>query len=417
MITRALQNKILWSTFIQYFGKILQIAIGIISIKLVTNALGPEEYGLYGKIAEFALFLSTTANLGIFGNTVRKMSTNPDDGKLFINALFLRFITIFFFLVAGLAYSQFALDSTFTLGLLFFACSLLFDNLTSIATATLQANYLMGRSVFAITLGRIIELGIIFLLVSQTSSTPLFFLAPLSAAIISLIISMLFVRHRIKFKFKLSSILIKSLFITSIPFGIINIINNAYYRFMPSFFAAKALTETDYGRYNLALSAVATIAILSTFLMYSVLPIFKQSLKEKHFKHAKEIYKKTRLGLIALGALAIISGSLLGPYLLSLVSSSDFISPTLWFMLPLLLTIDAVSYLYDLVLITLFGLEKDMWFLKWEFLALAAASILFITSLTPETQEVRLFLILLAALTGEIIMVSAGMLKIRKILK
>jgi O-antigen/teichoic acid export membrane protein len=415
MIARALKNKILWSTFIQYFGKLLQIAIGIVSIKLVTNALGPEEYGLYGKIAEVALFLSTTANLGIFGNTVRKMSTHPQDGKLFINALFLRFISIILFLVVGLAYSQFALDSTFTLGLLFFACSLLFDNLTSIATAMLQTNYLMGRSVFAVTLGRIAELGIIFLLIQNVSTAPLFFLAPLTAAAISLCLSMLFASHRIKFHYKLDTQILKSLLLTSIPFGIINILNNAYYRFMPSFFAAQVLTDADYGRYNLTLSAVASVAILSTFLMYSVLPVFKQSLKEKHFQRAKELYIKVKRSLIALGALAIVSGSILGPYLLTLVSSGEFTNNALWFMLPLMLTITAASYLYDLVLITLFGLEKEIWFLKWEAIALLASSILFITSLGQFTQETSLILILLAALTGESIMVIVGMRKISAI--
>jgi O-antigen/teichoic acid export membrane protein len=86
-------NKIVWSTAVQLLGKGTQIVLGVVGLKLATNALGADEYGLYGKISEYALFFSVAANLGIFGNTVRKMSESPHDGKLFVNALVLRMVT------------------------------------------------------------------------------------------------------------------------------------------------------------------------------------------------------------------------------------------------------------------------------------------------------------------------------------
>ena len=67
MISTILEKKIAWSTAVQYFGKILQLGLGVAAIKLITNYLGQEEYGTYAKISETALFFATMGNLGIFG--------------------------------------------------------------------------------------------------------------------------------------------------------------------------------------------------------------------------------------------------------------------------------------------------------------------------------------------------------------
>jgi O-antigen/teichoic acid export membrane protein len=417
-IATKVRNKIIWSTFVQYFGKVLQIAIGIVAVKLVTNAIGLEEYGAYGKIAEYALFFSVIANLGIFGNTVRKMSERPEDGKLFCNALILRITTALLFFATGALYAYFFIpEKAFTLGVLFFMSSLLFDYITSICDGMLQANYLMGRAVFALVLGRITNLLIVLLLINFAVSTaPLFFLAPLAASVVTMSLSLLFVRLRIKFNWRLDPQLIKMLLLTAIPFGIINILNNLYFRFLPSFFAIKALTDAQFGSYTISLHIATTVSLFSTYLMFSTLPAFKQSLRDRHLQTAKNIYKKVRLSLIALSLLTIVFGTLLTPFAISLVSDKEYFIPEFWFILPLMLVLASVSYFYDLVLITLFALEKDIWFLKREFLALALGGIVLSLSLLPVDPVQKILLVLIGAIAGESLIVLLGLLKIRKLL-
>lgn len=97
MILSHINQKIAWSTFVQLIGKTIQILCGILAVKIITNALGAEAYGTYGKISEFALFFSVAGNFGIFGNTVRKMSEAKTESKkdsiIFTNALILRIAT------------------------------------------------------------------------------------------------------------------------------------------------------------------------------------------------------------------------------------------------------------------------------------------------------------------------------------
>lgn len=410
------RNNILWSTFVQYFGKVLQIGIGIIAVKLVTNAIGLEQYGIYGKISEYALFFSVAANLGIFGNVVRKMSENPKDGQLFTNAIFLRITTALIFFAAGAIYSYFYIpDKAFTLGVLFFLSSLLFDYITSICDGMLQANYLMGRAVFALVMGRITNLLIVLILIHFAASTaPLFFLAPLGASAITMTLSLAFVSQKIKFVWRLDKKIMWMLLFTAIPFGIINILNNLYFRFLPSYFAGRALTDGEFGSYTISLHIATTVSLFSTYLMFSTLPAFKRAIRDKHFKAAKNMYKKVRLGLVALSIATVGFGTWLTPFAISLVSDKEYFIPELWFILPLMLILASVSYFYDLVLITLFALEKDIWFLKREFIALAVGAGAISLSLLPGDSAQKITLVLTGAILAESIIVGLGLNKIRK---
>jgi O-antigen/teichoic acid export membrane protein len=87
---QLLEKKIIFSTLIQYAGKAIQIILAGLTIKLISNFLSVNNYGIYAAITEYALFFSVAANLGIFAHIIRQMSVNPSDGKTFINALYLR---------------------------------------------------------------------------------------------------------------------------------------------------------------------------------------------------------------------------------------------------------------------------------------------------------------------------------------
>lgn len=418
MISKQTIKNILWSTFVQYFGKALQIGLGVIAVKLLTNAIGVEQYGVYGKIMEYALFFSTAANLGIFGNVVRKMAETPKDGKLFTNALILRVTTAFIFLFSGWFYAWlFVPEKNFSIGIIIFASSLFFDYVTSVCDGMLQANYLMGRAVFALLAGRFANLAIVLALTHfSPDSTQIYFLAPLGASLLTSCLSIIFVRSKINLIWKVDKNLIKEIFLTALPFGIINIINNLYFRFLPSYFAGKALSDIQFGSYSISLHIATTVSLFSTYLMFSTLPEFKRCLRDKHFTKAKIIYKSVITGLAALGLLTIFVGSWLAPLAIRLVSSTDYFLPELWFMLPLMLTLASVSFFYDLILITIFAFEKELWLLKREFLALALGTAILITSLLPQITESKTVLILLSAICAEGLMVGLGLRKIKELL-
>lgn len=419
MLSSTLKTKIVWSTLVQLLGKGAQIGLGMVSIKLVTGALGADEYGLYGKISEYALFFSVAANLGIFGNTVRKMSESPRDGKLFVNALVLRMTTalLFFGVGAGCAWIWIP-DPVFALGMVFFMSSLFLDYITSVCDGMLQANYKMGRAVAALILGRAANLALLLLLVKwgAPATAPIFFLGPLFGALVTASLSFLFVRRLIHLEWSLDRSIMKMLFFTALPFGIINIVNNLYFRFLPSFFAAKTLSDAEYGSYNLSLHIASTAALLSTLLMFSSLPALKQAIEHKEKQKIRDLLHTLKKSLFFLAILMILGGSFVAPYAIELLSGKLFVLPELWFILPMLLVLAAVSYFYDLVLITLFAFEKDLWLLKREGLALLVGLSLLLVSTFLPTLELKTIFILGSAIAAESTTTMLGLRKIHKVL-
>lgn len=419
MISHALKNKIVWSTLVQLLGKAAQIVLGTVSIKLVTNALGAEEYGVYGKISEYALFFSVVANLGIFGNTVRKMSESPGDGKLFVNALVLRMVTAGIFFTIGALYAWFWVpSSTFFLGTLFFMSSLFLDYITSVCDGMLQANYKMGRATAALVAGRAANLGLIAMLIyfGAPGSASLFFLGPLTGAVLTAGLSLLFVRLHIPFVWKLDGTMMKMLLLTALPFGIINILNSLYFRFMPSYFVSQALTDAEYGSYNLSLHIASMASLLSTLLMFSSLPTLKQAIEHKETQKIRDLFRTLKRTLLLMAALMVLGGSFVAPTAIKLLSGKDFIIPELWFILPVLLVLAAVSYFYDLILITLFAFEQDLWLLKREGIALLVGLSLLLLSLPIQDTTWKTLLILCSAIAAESTTTVLGLRKIRNLL-
>ncbi len=150
---KLLGKEIIFSTLVQYVGRALQIVIAAMSIKLVSNFLGTNNYGIYASITEYALFFSVVANLGIFANVIRQMSISPDSGKIFINALYLRILTgLAFFLFGIIVLIIVGNNIFFTLCVAIFFGVLLLDFMTSVCDGMLQANYMMGRATFALVL-------------------------------------------------------------------------------------------------------------------------------------------------------------------------------------------------------------------------------------------------------------------------
>ncbi len=411
MISTPTEKKIAWSTAVQYLGKIAQLVLGVLTVKMITNYLGAEEYGNYAKIAELSLFFFTMGNLGIFGNTVRKMAKNPLSGHIFVNALFARMFTgIIIFALPLIFYPK--------LGVAFFAASLFFDYVTSVCDAALQANYLMGRATLALLLGRAVNLTIVLGLISYNvpNQADIFFLAPIVATAATAAASLYFVRRRFAFRFKFDFPLMKEILLSSVPFGLINIVNNIYYRFLPSYLVAKILTNAQFASYNVGLHISSYAALLSTFLMFSVLPEFKASLKNNP-ERAKELFKLSKKTLALMALAMLVFGTLLAPTAIKLLTGKEYFIPELSFVLPMMLVLAAISYFYDLLLISLFALEKERWFLKREIAALAIASSIFLAATQTTDPILGVFLILLGAISGELSMVVMAGKKLNSIFR
>lgn len=421
---RSLEKKIAFSTIVQYLGKGTQMVLAYLIIKMISGFFVAADYGIYGKITEYALFFSTLANLGIFANVVRKMSEARQDGKLFVNALFLRILSaLIFFLIAIFAMFFYGKDPVFVFGVTIFLSSLFFDYITSVCDGMLQANYLMGRATIALTLGKLLHFGIIFYLVrisgfsADLSMIPLVLTATVFSSFLTAGLSLFFVSRKIRLVFEIDKHFMWQILKTSILFGLINIVNNLYFRFLPDYFASRVLDDAGFASFNIAFHISQVLSLASTFLVFSFLPGFKQYIEGGHFEKARKIYRLIWRILLVLAVLLFFGGVFLGPHVIAFVTHEKYVLSELGFLLPLMLVLAGISYFYDLILITIFAFEKDKWLFKRELIALACAVAFFVSSLFIVDSQTRLFLIFAGAIAGEGLMVVLGSIKAKELLK
>lgn len=137
------------------------------------------------------------------------------------------------------------------------------------------------------------------------------------------------------------------------------------------------------------------MSLLSTFLMFSALPGLREYIDQKHWQKVRTLYSRIIIILASAGVLVVIAGSLLGPTMLKLVTHERYFLPEFWFILPLMLLLAAISYGYDLILITLFAFDKTKWLLSREFLALCIALVFFVSSVLMDDIQLKILLIIL----------------------
>ncbi len=151
--------------------------------------------------------------------------------------------------------------------------------------------------------------------------------------------------------------------------------------------------------------------------MFSALPGLTEYIEAGHLDKAKKVFGTLRKLLFGAGILMVIVGSLIGPRVIALLTHEKYNIAEMWFVLPMMLVLAAVSYGYDLVFLTLFAAGEEIWFLKREFLALLVGCVFFGASYFFGDMTTKMALILLGAIGGELTMVICGMWRIRKMFK
>lgn len=413
-------KKILFSTLVQYVGKIAQLGLSVVILKLIAQALSTYDYGVYASISEYALFFSLLANLGIFAHVVRKISDAPKDGQTFFEALVLRILTASVLFVCGVVVAlSFGHDIVFVGSLSLYFAALIGDYITSICLAFLQANYQMGRATLALLLGKLsYALSLYWVLQLQVeNSLLLIFSLTILSAVITAGLNMYFVRRQVRWEWRVNWKNLIDILRLSIPFGAISLINGVYFRFLPDYMAYEVLTRSQFATFSIALRIAQVASLFSTFLMFSALPSLRQYLDAGAWGQVARLYRQLVWLIWVLGGAMVSIGTLAAPFLIGWLSDERYVLEEFWFLLPLMLLLAAISYGYDLVLITLFTFNQELWFLKRECVALVLAVSISLLSYAFSSDVHQIVVIIFAAIVAEIYIVLVGQKKIKQFLR
>lgn len=349
-------NVIASNVIVQIIGRVIVLAVSLISIKLITGYLGPVGTGYYNTIITYFAFFITFADLGLFSVGVREISKAPEKtNKILNNLLTLRFATAV--VATGIAVFIVSLTNypvEVKRGVMLVAIYPIFNLLYSVYDIYLQSRLEMKKAAIAEIITRCLTIVLIYLSVAFN----LGFYAVLStiaiATIINLLLKYLFTAGEIKIRFEFDKQTILWLLKLSLPLGIVFIVNNFYFK-VDTLILFHFKGAAEVGIYSVAYKVLETTTFIAAFLAYSLKPLLSTSVHNDKAKAANAVNR----GVVFLLFTALIVVIACVPFskdIILLFSTSDFLggAPAL-----VILSFSAI-FIYLNVLFGEIMIAKDM---------------------------------------------------------
>jgi len=318
-------NKIASNTLVQMIGRIIILALSLVSIKLVTNYLGVAGTGYYNTVITYLSFVIVIADLGLFSVTVREVSKNPHKLKqLFSNIFTIRFVTaVVATILALLVANKTSYPAQIKNGLVVAALFPIFNLAGSVYDMHFQYKLEMQKVVFAESISKIITVLSIFLIVYLRLGYYAIIFTVSLAAVLSFIIKAIISRRELPLVFSFEKKIIARILKMSVPLGLVFIVNNIYFK-VDTLILFYFKGAVDVGIYAVAYRVLETTLFAGAYLISSLKPLLSTSIDQDREKARTAITQASTFLLAIALALTIIS-SVFSHDIILFLSNSTFL--------------------------------------------------------------------------------------------
>ena len=197
----SIGRRIFYNTLAQSVGKIFAVILGLITIGFLSRYLQEQGFGQYATVIAFLGFWSVVADFGLYLYVVREISKpGTDHAKIISNALGLRLTTALVFLLLGAAIAWFLPYDPIVKKTMFIGIgAFLFVSLNQVLVGIFQKHLVQHLVVISETVGRAVNLALIYFFLKQGLTLPWFVLALLAANVVIFVLSVNFAKHYEKF--------------------------------------------------------------------------------------------------------------------------------------------------------------------------------------------------------------------------
>lgn len=375
-------------------------------IKVITNYLDVEGYGLYTKIYNYLSIFAVIADLGLYTITVRELTRYQDDKemveKISGNVLSLRTVSgigiIFLSLALAPFLSGYDTISAYigiAIASIFVLAGLINSSLMSYLQATLRTEF----TLVANTSGKLLTFWLVVLFASvlypaidgsmDEVKFALVMLAGLLGNILMMGLTWWYTKKYIKIRFRWDKKYIKEIVLLSLPYGIALFLNAIFFKvdtILLSVMESKDIADTAVALYGLPMKLVEVGMMYGTIFLNSLLPVLTLTL-EKH--DTAKFRKVAKHALILMFFWWLAGSSILffgAEYVIRIISTEAFITTrVLWYssvdalkiVAPIFL-IYFLSSLYTYILIAKWEQKKMMYINAFVALANIIGNIIFI---------------------------------------
>jgi O-antigen/teichoic acid export membrane protein len=318
------RRRVATNTSLQIAGRGAALALGLVSIAVITRYLGPDGYGRFTLALMYMQLFAVLADVGLYTTVVREISKDPSrTQELAGNALTLRLMLSIAVIGVGAGISLLLpYEPDTRVAIVLAGGPLLFGMVTASLVAVLQAQLRMGRAVAGDVTGRAFALA----LTATVAELDLGFYAVMGAAAggaaMTLAVTWLLSRRVTRVRFRADPAVWRPLLAASLPLGLALAINEIYFR-VDTLIISLYEPLDEVGLYTLAYRILEFTLALGSIVLTTVFPLLAEAVARDEPRALRTIQACTDLFVI-LGAPLVAGGLVLAPAVIELAAGTQF---------------------------------------------------------------------------------------------
>lgn len=325
MNNKNLLYKIGFNTAVQFSGKAISVALGFLTVAMLTRYLGTEGYGNFTLVFAYMSFFAVFADFGLQLAIVRELSQKTVEyiniygtyfwikTVLILISTILAVLALFFF-----PYSQFI-----KIGILIGALAVGVGGLSSFGSTIFQSNIRLDLVTLVDVVTKVVSVTFIALFVYLKFNFYFIVSTVLIGNIIGLFLTIVLLKNFIHFNFKFDKILAKKIIKWSIPIGLTSFFSLAYFR-LDTIMLSVIKGSAEVGIYSLSYKILENILVLWGLYMASIYPLFSKYSEYNNRSKFNEILKSNFFIAILSSSLIVVLGFVLAPIIIGVFGGSNF---------------------------------------------------------------------------------------------
>ena len=323
-MTSSARRRVASNTAVQLAGKGAVLALGVVSIAVLTRYLGPEDYGKYTLALMYMQLFGVLADVGLFTTAVREISKDPArTDEVVGNTITLRLgLSVVVIALAGAVSLLLPYEPEVRTAILLAGAPLLFGMLNTSFVAILQSRLKMGRAVVGDVVGRAASLGLVLIVIGLD----LGFYAVLGAAgggaLATLAVTWWLTRQVARVRPRIQPAIWRSLLKAALPLGLALAINTLYFR-ADTLIISLYEPYDQVGLYTLAYRVLELALVVGSVFLSTTFPILSEAVARDEPRALRAIQASSEV-CVVLGAPLVAGGLVLAPQIVELAGGADF---------------------------------------------------------------------------------------------
>ncbi len=328
-------KKILGNTAVQVAGRAVMAVASVVILKIITNFLSLEEYGMYSSIYEFLAFFGIAADLGLFTIAVREMGKGTRDRNFIVsNILGMRMVlamsTMAIAVITVFLIPKFT-GTYIPVGVAIASMAVFLAIMHGTVSSVLQVELKMQYATVGLVGGKLIALGwmlaVIFYFYAGNPTAESFYLLLVAGVVGNLFAFLYTFRHAVKYakiRPKFDKPYWKELTVTAVPYGAALVLNMIYFR-IDSLMILFIKGPTEVGLYSPAVRILEILSVIPVYFMNSVLPVLSRHVQDG----SKKVQRILRLSFdfLFMAAFPMVVGIFLLAFpIIFLITQPEFLS-------------------------------------------------------------------------------------------